>query len=94
MQLLTRQLVAKLFHGGANAQRGTIGNKNADMFRDSTNLVIILGMMQVSKRVPFDDPFVLNVVRAVYLASNVIIAALYFYTQLKINKKKGTIYFP
>jgi hypothetical protein len=41
--------------------------------------------------VPFDDPFVLNVVRAVYLASNVIIAALYFYTQLKINKKKGTI---
>lgn len=58
---------------------------------NSTNLIIILGMMQVSKRVPFDDPFVLNVVRAVYLASNVIIAALYFYTQLKINKKKGTI---
>ncbi|KAG5797654.1 hypothetical protein H9Q69_003320 [Fusarium xylarioides] len=36
----------------------------------STNLIIILGMMQVSKRVPFDDPFVLNVVRAVYLASS------------------------
>jgi hypothetical protein len=27
---------------------------------DSTNLVIMLGMMQVSKRIPFDDPFVLN----------------------------------
>jgi hypothetical protein len=26
--------------------------------------------MQVSRRVPFDDPFVLNVVRAVYLASS------------------------
>jgi hypothetical protein len=51
-------------------------------------------MMQVSKRVPFDDPFVLNVVRAVYLASNVIIAGLYFYTQLKINKKKGMTNFP
>ncbi|KAM6530667.1 phosphate transporter (Pho88) [Fusarium solani] len=55
-----------------------------------TNLIIILGMMQVSKRVPFDDPFVLNVVRAIYLASNVLIAGLYFFTQLKINKKKGT----
>ncbi|KAF5619847.1 PHO88 (involved in phosphate transport) [Fusarium tjaetaba] len=38
----------------------------------STNLIIILGMMQVSKHVPFDDPFVLNVVRAVYLASSAI----------------------
>ncbi|KAF5600555.1 phosphate transporter [Fusarium pseudoanthophilum] len=38
----------------------------------STNLIIILGMMQVSKRVPFDDPFVLNAVRAVYLASSVL----------------------
>lgn len=47
-------------------------------------------MMQVSKRVPFDDPFVLNVVRAIYLASNVLIAGLYLFTQLKINKKKGT----
>lgn len=53
-----------------------------------TNLVIILGMMQVAKRVPFDDPFVLNLVRAIYLASNIIIAAIYMYCQLSINKKK------
>lgn len=55
----------------------------------SVNLAIILGMTQVSKRIPFDDPQVLNIVRAVYLGSNVIIAALYFYVQLAINKKKG-----
>ncbi|CAM1510535.1 Fc.00g008700.m01.CDS01 [Cosmosporella sp. VM-42] len=55
---------------------------------DSTNLVIILGMMQVAKRVPFDDPFVLNLVRAVYLGSNLIIAAIYFYCATLINKKK------
>ncbi|KAH8820687.1 inorganic phosphate transporter-like protein pho88 [Xylogone sp. PMI_703] len=53
-----------------------------------TNLVIILGMMQVSKRVPFDDPNVLNIVRATYVLSNVIIAGLYFYTQILINRKK------
>jgi hypothetical protein len=87
----SRDTLARKFPSGANTPRGINGDENADISCDSTNLIIILGMMQVSKRVPFDDPFVLNVVRAVYLASNVIIAALYFYTQLKINKKKGTI---
>jgi hypothetical protein len=55
----------------------------------STNIVIILGMMQVSKKIPFDDPNTLNIVRALYIASNLIIASLYLYTQLQINKKKG-----
>ncbi|KAI1409985.1 inorganic phosphate transport PHO88 [Hypoxylon sp. FL1857] len=53
-----------------------------------TNIIIILGMMQVSKRIPFDDPNVLNMVRALYVASNVIIAAIYLYVQVQINKKK------
>ena len=47
-------------------------------------------MMQVSKRIPFDDPQVLNIVRAVYIGSNVLIAAIYLYVQGVINKKKGT----
>ncbi|GJN74023.1 inorganic phosphate transporter [Purpureocillium lilacinum] len=53
-----------------------------------TNLVIILGMMQVSKRIPFDDPNVLMGVRGLYIASNVIIALIYLYIQSAINKKK------
>ncbi|KAI1214360.1 inorganic phosphate transport PHO88 [Annulohypoxylon truncatum] len=53
-----------------------------------TNIIIILGMMQVSKRIPFEDPNVLNIVRALYIASNVIIASIYLYTQVQINKKK------
>ncbi|KAI0537747.1 DNA repair protein [Xylaria digitata] len=53
-----------------------------------TNLIIILGMMQVSKKVPFDDPTVLNGVRALYIGSNVLIAAIYGYVLLQINKKK------
>ncbi|KAG6033442.1 hypothetical protein E4U41_006919 [Claviceps citrina] len=53
-----------------------------------TNLVIMLGMMQVSKRIPFDDPNVLMTVRAVYLGSNVLIVLLYLYIQAQINKKK------
>lgn len=52
--------------------------------------MIILGMMQVTKKIPFDDENVLNLVRAIYIGSNVIIAALYFYIQFQINKKKGT----
>lgn len=49
----------------------------------------MLGMMQVSKRIPFDDPNVLNTVRAVYIGSNVLIVLLYLYIGSQINKKKG-----
>ncbi|KAJ4318757.1 phosphate transporter (Pho88) [Neodidymelliopsis sp. IMI 364377] len=46
-----------------------------------------MGFMQISKKVPFDDPNVLNGVRALYIVSNIIIAAIYFYVQMQINKK-------
>jgi len=53
-----------------------------------TNLVIILGMMQVAKKIPFDDPNVLNTIRAVYVASNLLIFGIYLYIQNQIDKKK------
>lgn len=46
-------------------------------------------MMQVSKKIDFENSTVLNGVRAMYIVSNLIIAAIYFYVQLQINKKKG-----
>lgn len=46
-------------------------------------------MMQVSKKIPFDDPQVLLGVRALYVVTNVIILGIYFYIQTKINSKKG-----
>lgn len=46
-------------------------------------------MMQVSKKIPFEDPQVLNLVRGAYILSNVIIAGIYLYTMQQINKKKG-----
>ncbi|KAK5681318.1 phosphate transporter (Pho88) [Elasticomyces elasticus] len=57
-----------------------------------TNLVIILGMMQVSKKIPFDDPNVLNGVRALYVVSNLIIIGIYLYTKMQIDKKRGMQY--
>ncbi|KAL1984362.1 hypothetical protein VTN96DRAFT_9223 [Rasamsonia emersonii] len=53
-----------------------------------TNLVIILVMMQVSKKIPFDNPDVLLGVRALYIVSNLIILGIYLYVQSVINKKK------
>lgn len=47
-------------------------------------------MMQLAKKVPFDNPDVLMGVRALYILSNVLILGIYMYTQAKINKKKGT----
>lgn len=53
-----------------------------------TNILIILFMMQASKKVPFEDPLVLNGVRALYVFSNIIIAGIYIYVKLQIDKKK------
>ncbi|KAJ5981532.1 hypothetical protein N7499_001461 [Penicillium canescens] len=53
-----------------------------------TNLAIILVMMQLAKKVPFEDPQVLMLVRGCYILSNVLILALHLWTQLKINQKK------
>lgn len=48
-------------------------------------------MMQVSKKIPFDNPDVLLGVRVMYILSNVIILGIYLYVQAQINKKKGTL---
>ncbi|KAJ5765213.1 Phosphate transporter (Pho88) [Penicillium odoratum] len=53
-----------------------------------TNLAIILVMMQLAKKVPFENPDVLMAVRGLYLLSNLIILAINLYTQFKINQKK------
>lgn len=58
----------------------------------STNLIIILVMMQASKKVPFEDPMVLNGVRALYVISNLIIVGVYVYVGMQIDKKKGIIH--
>ena len=46
-------------------------------------------MMQVSKKIPFDDPDVLNYVRGIYVASNIIICGLYLYVQDTIRRNNG-----
>ena len=48
-------------------------------------------MMQVSKKIPFDDPQVLMAVRGLYVVSNLIIAGIYIWLQMKINSKKGAV---
>jgi len=53
-----------------------------------TNLAIILVMMQLAKKIPFENPEVLMAVRALYIVSNVLILGLYLWTQAKINSKK------
>ena len=47
------------------------------------------GVVQVSKKIPFDDPNVLLGVRVMYVASNLIIFGLYYYILMNIKKKKG-----
>ena len=51
-------------------------------------------MMQVSKKVPFDDPNTLNMVRAMYIVSNILIAGIYYYVKMQIDKKKGMSLLP
>ncbi|KTW26599.1 hypothetical protein T552_02608 [Pneumocystis carinii B80] len=52
-----------------------------------TNLMIILGTMQISKRINFDDPEVLFYIRCLCIASNVIIALVYYLCYISIRRK-------
>jgi hypothetical protein len=51
-------------------------------------------MMQVAKKIPFDDPSVLNMCRAAYVLSNVIILGITLYIKSVVDKKKGTVSAP
>lgn len=52
-----------------------------------TNLVVMLGMTQVSKKINFEDPTITLAVRIAYIVSNILIFGLYFWTKMKIEKK-------
>jgi hypothetical protein len=54
------------------------------------NLAIVLGAMQVSKRIDWENPTVLTNIRLMYLASNVIMFSVFAYIYLQIQKKAGT----
>ncbi|KAH7929233.1 inorganic phosphate transport PHO88 [Leucogyrophana mollusca] len=51
------------------------------------NIVISLGAMQVARRIPFDDPDVLNYVRFGYISSQLIVLGVYFFVSYKIKQK-------
>ncbi|KAG5370287.1 Inorganic phosphate transport protein [Yarrowia sp. C11] len=52
-----------------------------------SNLVIMLVMMQVSKKVPFEDPQVLMGIRILYVVAQLLVLGLYLYTRSIITKK-------
>lgn len=56
-----------------------------------SNLAITLIMMQVSKKIPFEDENILFGVRGLYVFSNLFILSVFFYTKFIINKKNGNL---
>jgi hypothetical protein len=45
--------------------------------------------MQIAKKIPMEDPMVLNGLRAAYVLSNLIILGIYLYIRTTIKAKKG-----
>ena len=56
-----------------------------------TNLVLMLTMMQVAKKLDFEDPQVLLYARVGYVACQVIALAVYLITRAKINSKNDMV---
>ncbi|KAG4304254.1 hypothetical protein PORY_002435 [Pneumocystis oryctolagi] len=52
-----------------------------------TNLMIILGAMQISKKINFDDPNILFYIRCLCIVSNILIALIYYICYISIQKK-------
>ncbi|CAL1715909.1 unnamed protein product [Somion occarium] len=53
----------------------------------TTNLVVSLVAMQVARKINFDDPEILTYVRIAYVAVQVLVLGVYYYTSLKIKQK-------
>ncbi|PPR08229.1 hypothetical protein CVT24_001305 [Panaeolus cyanescens] len=51
------------------------------------NLVVSLGAMQLARRIPFDDPVVLNYVRLAYLGSQIVALGVYYYVSLQSQEE-------
>ncbi|KAF8657837.1 hypothetical protein AX16_002153 [Volvariella volvacea WC 439] len=51
------------------------------------NLVLSLGLMQLARRIPFDDPQVLFYVRGGYVLAQLIIVSVYYYISTVIKRK-------
>ncbi|KAK7031442.1 Pho88 superfamily [Favolaschia claudopus] len=51
------------------------------------SLVISLGVMQVARKIPFDDPDVLLYTRIGYVGVQAVVLAIYYYISMSIKKK-------
>ncbi|KAL5485920.1 PHO88 [Sanghuangporus weigelae] len=51
------------------------------------NLVISLVAMQLARKIPFDDPEVLNYVRIGYVSVQLLVLSAYYYVSMKIKQK-------
>ncbi|KAJ7065214.1 inorganic phosphate transporter [Mycena amicta] len=52
-----------------------------------SNLVISLGVMQLARKIPFDDPEVLYYVRVGYVSMQILVLSIYYYISMKIKSK-------
>ncbi|KIY45536.1 inorganic phosphate transport PHO88 [Fistulina hepatica ATCC 64428] len=52
-----------------------------------TNLAMTLVLMQVSRKIPFEDPEILRYVRIAYVVVQTLILSAYFYTSMTIKQK-------
>ena len=48
------------------------------------NLAISLGVMQLARRIPFDNPQVLLAVRVAYVVTQVVVLGVYYYISTKV----------
>jgi len=51
------------------------------------NLLISLGAMQLARKIPFEDPLVLNYVRLAYVVSQLVMLAAYYYVSIAVKRK-------
>ncbi|ORY74339.1 inorganic phosphate transporter Pho88 [Protomyces lactucae-debilis] len=52
-----------------------------------TNLAVTLGVMQIARKLDFEDPTILKSVRALYIVSNILIAIIFLVQYMNIQKR-------
>jgi hypothetical protein len=88
----TTQRVHAYYHELGNTEPPHLTRRNAAYFNLSILLIVNL-YSAVARKIPFEDPLVLNYVRLAYVVSQLVMLAAYYYVSIAVRLHLLSIFY-